>query len=133
MTHWLKMIGTADGHWPEDRRYDLDRIYFRGRKPSGVHRGDRMVLYGVGCDKRIFALVEVTSEYHTSDNEEWPYCVDIVLPIEVNMAPRDGVHIDEVSEHLKFSLLRRSHIRLTSEEYERAAVKLREALNSHSI
>jgi hypothetical protein len=93
---WLKMIGTSDEPWPELKPYDQKHVGFRGRRPSGVRRGDRMVLYAVGGSKRVFALGEVTSEWYEckeGKEEGWPYRVDIAL--KVNVAPSSGVNADE--------------------------------------
>jgi hypothetical protein len=125
-TFWLKMIGTAEKPW-QDRPYDHAFVGFRGRKPSGIHRGDHLVLYAVGGSKRIFALGEVTKEWYRSENKDWPYFVDVHL--EVNLAPSSGVSINEVgaSEWVHRKIRRRSHVKLTLAEYELAARKLREA------
>lgn len=124
---WLKMIGTSVDPWPVGKPYNLQHIGFRGLyKPSGIRSGDRMVLYAVGA-KRIFGLVEVTKDWYESNQDGWPYRVDIRCPAEVSLAPNDGVDVDELSTELKSKLRRRSHLRLTSEQYERAANKLREA------
>lgn len=77
----------------------------------------------------MFAIAEVTSGvYAAEDVERWPYRVDISYL--VNLPPSAGVHIDEVStpvRDLLRSLRRQSYLRLSSEEYERAVSKLREA------
>src|SRR5262249_7771075 len=126
MTFWLKMIGTSDKHWPVDRRYDRGHIGFRGRKARGVHPGDRMILYAVGS-KRLFAVVDVVSDWKENDEEGWPYRVDIQWPPAVNVAPSDGVDANDVSADLTERVRRRSHTRLWPEEFKRAAEKLRQA------
>jgi hypothetical protein len=126
MSFWLKMIGTSDKPWSESRCYDRSHVGFRGRKPSGIHPGDRMILYGVGT-KRVFAVADVTSNWKNNDEQGWPFRVDIQWPMEVNVAPSAGVEVNTVSAHLSERIRRRSHIRLTREEFESAAAKLREA------
>jgi hypothetical protein len=126
MTYWLKMIGSSDTHWPKDKRYDRGHIGFRGRKPSGVHPGDRMILYAVGS-KRLFAVVDVVSDWKTNDEAGWPYRVDIQWPAVVNLAPSDGVDANDVSADLTKRVRRRSHTRLSHKEFELAAQKLRDA------
>jgi len=128
MTFWLKMIGTWDGPWPEGNPYDRKHIGFRGRKPSGIHPGDQMILYAVRR-KRIFAIVDVTSEYGNNDEDGWNFRVDIRWPPEVNLAQSAGVDASEVSADLKDRVRRKSHIRLSPEEFDLAATKLREASN----
>ena len=126
MTFWLKMIGTSERHWPENLSYDRGHIEFRGRRPSGVRPGDRMILYAVGS-KRLFAVVDVISEWQESDEEEWPYRIDIKWPAAVNVAPSSGVYANEVSPDLTERVRRKSHIRLTEQEFQLAATKLGEA------
>ena len=96
MTLWLKMIGTWDNPWPDKKPYDRKKIGFRGRKPTGVHRGDRMILYAVRW-KRIFAVADVTSDWKHNDEDGWPYCVDIRWPLNVALPPSDGIDATEVS------------------------------------
>ena len=130
--YWLKMIGTTQNPWPASDRYDRKHIGFRGRRPSGIQPGDRLVLYAVGGSKRIFALALVTGEWYESEEgkeEGWPYRIDIDL--DVNMDPSHGVNAEEMfstAGELKVKVGRRSHVRLTAEQYERAAAKLREVL-----
>src|SRR5438094_443806 len=69
---WLKMIGTSVKPWDGQKPYDRNHIGFRGRKPSGIRVGDKMVLYAVGT-KRLFALVEVTRACYGSGQTGWPY------------------------------------------------------------
>lgn len=90
MALWLKMIGTCDDPWPKNKSYDRKTIGFRRRKPTGVHPGDRMILYAVRW-KRIFAVADVTSNWKDNDEVGWPYHVDIRWPLEVNLPPSAGV------------------------------------------
>jgi hypothetical protein len=83
-----------------------------------------MILYGVGT-KRIFAVADVTSDWKINDEQGWPFRVDIQL--EVNVAPSAGIDVNTVSADLSVRLRRRSHMRLTREEFESAAGKLRKA------
>jgi hypothetical protein len=126
MTFWLKMIGTSERHWPVGRPYDRRHIGFRGRRPSGVHPGDRMILYAVGS-RRLFAVVDVVSDWRNNDEDGWPYRIDIRWPPTVNLAPSDGVDANEVSADLTERVRRRSHIRLTQQEFQLAATRLRES------
>jgi hypothetical protein len=85
-----------------------------------------MILYAVGS-KRIFAIADVLTDWKQNDEVGWPYRVDIQWPLEVNVVPSTGVDVTEVSADLSERLRRRSHIRLTREEFESAAAKLRGA------
>lgn len=52
---WLKLIGTSKKRAPE--RYRKPYADFsNNHRPRDVHRGDRLVLYGAGGSKRVFAL-----------------------------------------------------------------------------
>jgi hypothetical protein len=126
MTLWLKLIGTADNPWDDTRQYDRDYVGFRGRRPSGIRPGDQMVLYAVGPG-RVFALTKVETGWGPSREPGWPYQVRIA-PCEPNLAPRDGVDIDEIDEDLRWRLRRRSHMKLSEEIFERAVAKLEEAV-----
>jgi hypothetical protein len=129
MTLWLKMIGTWDDPWPEQRPYDLKHIGFRGKRPTGVRPGDRMILYAVGW-KRIFAVADVTSGWKHNDEDGWPYCVDIRSPLEISLAPSAGVNGTDVSADLPDRVRRRSHTRLSQQEFDLAERRLREASNT---
>jgi len=85
-----------------------------------------MILYAVGS-KRIFAVVDVVSDWKTNDEEGWPYRVDIQWPAAVNLAPSDGVDANDVSADLTERVRRRSHTRLSPKEFELAVQKLHDA------
>jgi hypothetical protein len=85
-----------------------------------------MILYAVGS-KRLFAVVDVVSDWQENDEEGWPYRVDIQWPPAVNMAPSDGVDANDVRADLTERVRRRSHIRLTEQEFHSAATMLGEA------
>ncbi len=124
---WLKLVGTSERPWP-NKPYHLKSIGFRkrkdGKKPSGIRQGDHLLLYAVGGSKRIFAIAKVTREwYEVSDDKEWPYRVDIQWPLEVNLLPSKGVYIDNVSTDI--TVTQQSHVRITREEFEKAASMLR--------
>jgi len=85
-----------------------------------------MILYAVGS-KRLFAVVDVVSDWKENDEEGWPYRVDIQWPAAVNVAPSDGVDANAVSADLTERVRRRSHTRLSRAEFELAEQRLREA------
>ncbi len=131
--YWLKLIGTSERHCPDI--YDDLYVESRGRmRMHQIRPGDRMILYAVGRDKRVFALAEVTSKVYDSGNPEWPYKVNIKY--EVNLPVDEGVHIDEIStpiRDLRRSLRQRAYIKLLPEEYKQAEIKLREATKSRGF
>lgn len=128
MSPFLKLIGSAKNPCPEP--YSHSFVDF-SRRPLQIRKGDHLVLYAAGVRKRVFALAEVTSEVYEADLDgRWPHRMDISYV--VNLPPSLGVHIDEISTEerdLVRSLKRQSYLRLTEEEYKRAALKLRRAAN----
>lgn len=128
MRYWLKMIGTSERPWNEP--YLSTHVDFTC-EPRLMRRGDIMVLYAVGGSMRVFALVEITSEFYDSGAARWPRRVSI--DFEVNVPVPCGVHIDEVStpeRDLRLALRQQSYIELTPAEYENAATRLREVAAS---
>ena len=127
MGTFLKLIGDAVNPCPDPYKWSF--VDF-SRTPRQIQKGDHLILYAAGGQKRVFAVAEVTSDVYAADyDKRWPHRVDISY--SVNLPPSLGVHIDEVSRerNLIRSLMRQSYIRLTPEEYERAAVKLKKAAN----
>jgi len=125
MSAFLKLIGSADNPCPEP--YEKSYVDF-SRNPRQVNPGDHLVLYAAGGRKRVFALAEVLSGVYDAGSDydgRWPYRVDVRYL--VNVPASKGVHINEVStpaRDLLRSVGRQSYIRLSPEEYERAAVRL---------
>ncbi len=122
---FLKVIGSGLNPCPEP--YEKPYADFSpSRRPRQIHEGDYLILYAAGGRKRVFANARVTSELKASDYPEWPYRLDIEYLVNVN--PRDGVPIDKVSIDRDLGKLvrRQSYIRLTMEEYNRAAALLEE-------
>jgi hypothetical protein len=129
MSAFLKLIGDARNPCPEP--YSWSFVDF-SRRPRQIERGDHLVLYAAGGRQTVFAIAEVTSDVYAADYDprRWPHRMDISY--SVNLPPALGVHINEVStekRNLLRSLMRQSYIRLTAEEYEQAATKLRRAAN----
>jgi len=122
---WLKMIGTTDRPFRKGP-YPYNYVSFPpGGRPQ-IHTGDHMILYAVGGNQRVFALVQVTSEVYICEEVDWPYRVNTTR--EVNLDVSQGLDVDEIStgRDLRRSVRQHSHIRLTPEEYEKAANKLRQ-------
>ena len=117
--HWLKAVGHARGPLPEawliDERASarLTRTGFP-RRPR-MAPGDRLVLYA-SVWKRVFAIVEVTSE-PAQDNESvrWPWSVRIeplvVVPHLDNAPPIEAIGV------AARSMSQQSHIHLTERQY----------------
>src|SRR5476651_113322 len=91
--YWLKMIGTSDpdcGFWGSYSRTYVD---FK-TNPSAIAIGDRLALYAVGGAKCFFALTTVSSNVKPSDNERWPYRIEVTY--QINLPVSDGVPVEEV-------------------------------------
>jgi hypothetical protein len=123
---FLKIIGSGNDPCPEP--YEKPYADFSPRRrPRQIHEGDHLILYAAGGRKRVFAVARVTSELKVSDFPDWPHRLDIEYL--VNVSPSDGVPIDAVSVERDLGKLvrRQSYVRLTMEEYNRAAALLEEA------
>lgn len=124
MNFWLKSIGATD-HLLEknwlDQRYDLlDRVRFAANKrPSGINRDDRLVLYAAGWEC-FYGIAIVTSAEPEKDlqEERWPWVLDVKVPLVVprlDLAPR----LNEM-DVATTSVRQQSHIRLTEDQFESA-------------
>jgi hypothetical protein len=123
---FLKVIGSGLNPCPEPYEKTFADFSPR-RRPRQIHEGDHLILYAAGGRKSVFAVARVTSELKVSDYPEWPHRLDIEYL--VNVSPPSGVPISQVSFHRDLGKLirRQSYIRLTMEEYNRAASLLEEA------
>lgn len=127
---WLKPIGDSKNPWRTP--YERDHVDFATR--PAVRRGDQMVLYAIGGLKRVFALVEVTTDVGESGRTRWRYRVGIRYVDDVNLRPSAGVPIDKISSRKLIGQIQHgsSCIALRPEEYERAAVELRRVVTSNN-
>jgi hypothetical protein len=130
MADWLKLIGSSK---EPVSSYDEEYVGFRkaDKKPR-VTAGDHLFLYAPGGSKRIFALAEAIRDpehdpKYNPDKEGscyWRLAVRYLISLPV----ASGIHISDVSSHrdLTKSLLRASHIELSSQESGSARKKLEE-------
>jgi hypothetical protein len=128
MNYWLKSIGSAgdelDGNWLRSRRDLLDQVRFAtNKRPSGIARGDRLVLYAAGWE-RFYGVAIVTSTESREDPREkrWPWVLDVTVPLVVpklELAPR--LHEMSVAST---SVRQQSHIALTRGQFEQALAAL---------
>jgi hypothetical protein len=120
---WLKMIGTAENPCPEP--YVKPHVDFT-KNPRGVKPGDRMILYAVGGAKCVFAIGTAKGPAKPSGVERWPFRVDVEY--DVNLVPSHGVPIEAVNleHHMPAIRFGHSYLSLTREEFELAAMKLRD-------
>jgi hypothetical protein len=111
-------------NWLNDRYDLLDRIRFAANKrPSGVARDDRLVLYAAGWE-RFYGIAIVTSAEPREDlaEERWPWVLDVRVPLVVprlDLAPRL-----KAMDVATTSVRQQSHIALTSAQYEKAVTAL---------
>lgn len=124
-TAWLKVIGESKH--PRERFEETFVGFPKKQRPRSIHAGDHMVLYAVGGSKKVFALVEVTSEiYERSEWPQWPHSVDVRYL--VNLPVSRGVQIDEIStpkrDLLAVVMAGSSYFRLKPDEYTRAVTRL---------
>jgi hypothetical protein len=128
MNYWLKSIGSADDEldrdWLESRRDLLDQVRFAtNKRPSGIARGDRLVLYAAGweCFYGIAIVISAESRKDLSE-KRWPWVLDVTVPLVVprlDLAP----HLREMGV-ANTSVRQQSHIALTREKFERALTAL---------
>jgi hypothetical protein len=134
---FLKSIGAASDKLADDwltspwgklnNRLDLlDKIHFaKNKKPTGVNRGDLLVLYAAGWE-RIFGIAVVMSDEPQQlivpGQERWPWVLDVTVPLVV---PR--LSIAPTLAEIKVantSVRQQSHIHLTDEKYALAVAAL---------
>lgn len=128
MDYWLKAIGAAnhtlENNWLDDRYDLLDTIRFAANKrPSGVARDDRLVLYAAGWEC-FYGVAIVTSAEPKQDlgEKRWPWILDVRVPLVVprlDLAPR----LSEMNVATT-SVRQQSHIRLTEDQFESAVQAL---------
>lgn len=124
MNYWLKSIGSSDDElekfWLQQRSDLLEQIRFaKTKRPSGVARNDRLVLYAAGWEC-FFGAAIVTSDEPREDHGEqrWPWVLDVAVPLVVprlDLAP----HLSEM-DVATTSVRQQSHIALTSAQFEKA-------------
>jgi len=124
--HWLKAIGHAKGPLPEAWLADPERAAVRLTRTGFPRRprmapGDRLVLYA-SVWKRVFGIVEVTSEPQDDGAPRWPWWVSIeplvVIPHLENAPPVEAIGVPPRS------MSQQSHIRLTDVQYALAVEAL---------
>ena len=131
MNTWLKVIGFGNKpvtEAPYHGKYDLDYVGFHRKDRPSIRTGDHLFLYAAGGSKRIFAEAVAIDDPRPNDSTDrdspnWKLKVSYVTNLRVSF----GVHIDEIStarRNLTKSVMRASHIKLDSDEAERASVKL---------
>ena len=128
--YWIKALGRGarvgqiDDHW-EDVANGLffNAVTFAGR--PGMKTGDGIVLYASGTGL-FFAVGEVTSHpylYETDGSTNWPWRVNVRLHHWRDYV-HDGIPLAtlnvEKGRDQRIRIKRRSHVRLTENEYQAA-------------
>ena len=133
MDYWLKTLGGGGrgGLLRDDWQNESNGLLLRSatfpRRPS-IRTGDGIVYYGAGY-RVVFAAGHATGLPYQAESyaeTNWPWRVNVSLPWTAEFI-HDGVPLHNVSvgrRDLGVSLKRRSHIRLTQEEYEAAVQAL---------
>lgn len=144
MEYWIKSIGAArsplddlwllegkpgDGDGLRSSPRLAERVHFpRAKRPTGINVGDYFLLYGVTeIGGRIIGAGIFKSRFFEEDRREelerrseedivaWPWRIDIEMLISVWHSHRgptiDAIGMDSVK------MRRRSHLRLTEEQY----------------
>jgi hypothetical protein len=128
VSYWLKSIGSVDqtlqDNWLQDRYDLLDYVRFAANKrPSGVARNDRLVLYAAGLECFYGIAIVVSAEPREDLGEKrWPWVLDVRVPLVVprlDLAPR----LSEMNVATT-SVRQQSHIRLSTEQFDAAVAAL---------
>jgi hypothetical protein len=117
LTHWLLIRGLGDRPLP--RRVDPESIRSqRSTKRPSVQPGEQAILYA-SVWQAIYGVVEITGEPDRDPARErwaWAYPIRPLIVVDdlENAPPVEAAGV------FPQSLWRHSHIRLTSEQFERA-------------
>lgn len=136
MNNWLKLIGSSDKPITDHPFYGVYNeryIGFRKRNKPGIRKGDRLFLYAPGGSRSIFALAEAMddpeADINFDPNEEGSCRWKLRIQYLTNLPVDSGVLIDDINtgkRDLARSIQQQSHIKLSSEEYNKAYIKLKE-------
>lgn len=122
---WLKTIGTAEerlpGRWLP-HHVDLLAATQFVKQPTGIQAGDFLVYYATGW-QRLFAVAKATEAGASTRlqgspaEKHWPFMlhVQVLLAVpQLTLAPEYGV-----LEKPSSAVMKKSHLRLTDQEYQR--------------
>jgi hypothetical protein len=134
---WLAKENVIDGALAASPRL-AERVHFpRNKRPVGIDIGDFFLLYGVtGRGGRIIGAGIFKSDFYEDDREKelnlrsaddivaWPWRIDIEMLLSIWHAHKgptiDAIGVDPVK------MRRRSHLRLTEEQYKAGVMALAE-------
>jgi hypothetical protein len=131
MTAWLKVIGTSK--WPlrDDWGHDappLLRTASFGKRPGSgsFAEGDDFIYYALRGDiSRVVAIGKVAGDVYFDESRVedpgWPWLAPVEIHAKFDLI-QDGIPLErlDVDRALTKSVQQKSHIRLTSPEFERA-------------
>jgi hypothetical protein len=128
VTAWLKVIGTTSGPLRDDwgnHAPSILRLASFGKKPGqgSFVPGDEFVYYALRGDlSRVVAVGKVIGDVYYRDRDPgWPWLVPVGLEARRELIS-EGIPLErlQVDRNLRKSVQRRSHLRLTAREFERA-------------
>ena len=131
-SYWLKALGGGPrvGRLPDDWREVDNRLFERHvtfAQNSSIEPGDALVLYAAGWGA-FFAVGAAESYPYKHGDDHWPWRVDLSLqhsvPFIHSGVPLQVLNID--GRDLRVAMKRRSHIRLSHDEYQTAVKALQE-------
>jgi hypothetical protein len=125
--YWIKALGGGPGGTPLPNNWRnisfLTHAATFGTK-CGMRAGDGIVYYATGTGL-FFAVGEVTSDPYLAEDPSqtnWPWRVNVTLDHSTRLVD-EGVPLETLSvdgRNLRVSMRRRSHIRLSENEYDAA-------------
>jgi hypothetical protein len=131
-TYWLKALGGGPriGKMPDDWRsigpgLFTQRVTFA--QNSSVRPGDKVILYGAGWGAFFASGTAESYPFEVTEGDPWyepddPWSWHVRFSLEHHVdAIHDGVPLESLNvddRDLRVAMRRRSHIRLSSREYE---------------
>jgi hypothetical protein len=122
---WIKSLGISGDLMQDDWKNESNGLFLRAatfdHKP-GMKRGDGIVFYATGRGVIFAAGVLTSIPYKLDADHRWNWRVDVDV---THGAPyiHNGVALEELNtgaRNHRVRIQRRSHVRLTEEEYEMA-------------
>jgi hypothetical protein len=128
--YWLKSIGSSDdpqaADWVVSAPQELTEVHFPDAGKPSVAVGDYLVYYASGTG-RIVGIVEVQSApTYDSPETQWPWRVAVKAHLILGSIDERAPRLESVllPPHTTKSVMQKSHIALSDDEYERALNEL---------
>ena len=135
--YWVFNIGTGSTappvDWLAQWRHHTEEMWFpSGKRPSGVHAGDRAVING-SLRRGFLAVVEIVSTEpevndapKAEDRGRWPYKLRYTILVAIR-ADDYAPSLEDVGWQNTMSLRREPHVKTDRATYERIARAIVEA------